>query len=248
MNILEIKELYHDFDGLKIINGVDLKIKKGERHAIIGPNGAGKTTLFNLITGTYITKRGKIFFKNHDITNAKSYKISRLGMGRSFQITNIFGNMTAFENIRLAVLARRGVRFNIFVKVARMKEVTEETEKILDLIGLSREQDIPAGNLSYGMQRSLEISLALCGEQELIMLDEPTAGMSKEETHNVVEQIQHLTKGKTVVIIEHDMDVVFSLAHRISVLHRGNILATESPDEIKQNEQVKEAYLGAMED
>ena len=248
MNILEIKKLHHDFDGLRVLSDVNLKIEKGERHAIIGPNGAGKTTLFNLVAGTYTAKKGKVLFKNHDITNDRPYKILRLGMGRSFQITNTFGDMTTFENIRLAVLSKKGIRFHIFKKIDKIKEITEETEKILDWIGLSEERDILAKNLSYGKQRSLEISLALSGNQELIILDEPTAGMSKDETHNAVEQIKRLTQGKTVAIIEHDMDVVFSLAHRISVLHHGTILATGSPEEIRNNQMVKDAYLGAMED
>lgn len=248
MNILEIKKLHHDFDGLQVLSDVNLQIETGERHAIIGPNGAGKTTLFNLVAGTYTAKKGKVIFKNHDITNDKPYKIRRLGMGRSFQITNTFGNMTTFENIRLAVLSKRGIRFHIFKRIDQMKEITEETERILDWIGLSDERDILAKNLSYGKQRSLEISLALSGDQELIILDEPTAGMSKDETHNAVEQIKRLTQGKTIAIIEHDMDVVFSLADRISVLHHGTILATGSPDEIRNNQMVKDAYLGAMED
>lgn len=248
MNILETKGIYHDFEGLKILFNVNLKIEKGERHAIIGPNGAGKTTLFNLITGTYTPSEGKVFFNDHDISGKGPYEILRLGMGRSFQITNIFNDMTTFENLRLAVLSRKGIRFNVFRKIGKMHEITEETERVLKWVGLDSEGDIRAGNLSYGKQRSLEISLALATDPDLIMLDEPTAGMSKDETRDSVEQIKRLTEGKTVVVIEHDMDVVFSLADRITVLHHGTILASGSPVEIKENRQVKDAYLGALED
>ena len=248
MNILETKGLYHDFDGLKVLFDINLQVEKGERHAIIGPNGAGKTTLFNLITGRYTPSEGRIFFKDHDITGKGPYEILRLGIGRSFQITNIFNDMTTFANIRLAVLSRKGVRFNIFRKIDKMHEITEETERILKWVGLEGERDIHAGNLSYGKQRALEISLALATDPEIIMLDEPTAGMSKDETHNAIEQIKRLTEGKTVVVIEHDMDVVFSLADRITVLHHGTILVTGLTNEIRESQQVKDAYLGELED
>jgi branched-chain amino acid transport system ATP-binding protein len=247
MNILETKGIYHDFKGLKVLFDVNLQVEKGERHAIIGANGAGKTTLFNLITGTYTPSKGNVLFKDRDITGAGPYKTLRLGMGRSFQITNTFADMTTFQNIRLAVLSRKGIRFNIFRKIDKMHEITEETERILKWVGLDGERDIHAGNLSYGKQRSLEISLALSTDPELVMLDEPTAGMSKDETHNAVEQIKRLTEGKTVVVIEHDMDVVFSLADRITVLHLGKILAVGPPEEIKENQSVKDAYLGELE-
>lgn len=247
MNILETKGLYHDFKGLKVLFDVNLKVEKGERHAIIGPNGAGKTTLFNLITGTYTPSEGRILFKDSDITGKGPYEILRLGMGRSFQITNTFNDMTTFENIRLAVLSRKGIRFNVLRKIDRMHEVTEETERILKWVGLDGERDIHAGKLSYGKQRSLEISLALSTDPELVMLDEPTAGMSKDETRNAVEQVRRLTEGKTMVIIEHDMDVVFSLADRITVLHLGTILASATPAEIRENQAVKDAYLGETE-
>ncbi len=247
MNILETKGLYHDFKGLKVLFDVNLQVEKGERHAIIGPNGAGKTTLFNLITGTYTPSEGRVLFKDSDITGKGPYEILRLGMGRSFQITNTFNDMTTFQNIRLAVLSRKGIRFNVLRKIDRMHEVTEETERILKWVGLDGERDIHAGKLSYGKQRSLEISLALSTDPELVMLDEPTAGMSKDETRNAVEQIRRLTEGKTMVIIEHDMDVVFSLADRITVLHLGTILASATPAEIRENQAVKDAYLGETE-
>jgi branched-chain amino acid transport system ATP-binding protein len=248
MNILETKNLYHDFSGLQVLLDVNLQVKEGERHAIIGPNGAGKTTLFNVITGTYVPRSGRVFFKGRDVTGAKPYQLVRMGMGRSFQITSTFDRLTAFQNIRLTVLSKRGIRFRMFNRVDKMDEVTTETEEILKRINLYEERDIPAGMLSYGKHRSLEISMALATDPDLVMLDEPTAGMSKDETHAAVELIRRLTEGKTAVIIEHDMDVVFSLADRITVLHHGEIIACGPPEEIKENEEVKEAYLGEMED
>jgi len=247
MNILETKELYHDFSGLEVLFGVNLQVQEGERHAVIGPNGAGKTTLFNVITGTYRPSRGQVFFKGKEVTGGRPYELTRLGLGRSFQITSTFNRLTTFQNIRLAILSKKGIRFNFFRKVDKMRDITRETDEVLRRINLDRERDMPAGLLSYGKHRSLEISMALATDPDLIMLDEPTAGMSRDETHYAVELIRRLTEGKTLVIIEHDMDVVFSLADRITVLHYGQILASGPPAEIKQNQAVKDAYLGELE-
>lgn len=246
MDILETKGIYHDFSGLQVLFDINLKVKEGERHAIIGPNGAGKTTLFNLITGTFRPRRGQVFFKSKDITGMPPHKLARLGIGRSFQLTSTFDRLTTFQNIRLAILSKRGCRFQFFRRVDKMEEITKETEEVLKRINLNGERDLPAGALSYGKHRSLEISLALAADPDLIMLDEPTAGMSRDETHNAVELIRRLTEGKTLVIIEHDMDVVFSLADRITVLNYGQILATGTPAEIKENQAVKDAYLGEL--
>ena len=172
----------------------------------------------------------------------------RLGMGRSFQITSTFDRLTTFQNIRMGVMSRRGVRFSLFRKVDKMQDITEETDEVLRRINLHGERDLPAGVLSYGKHRSLEISMALATDPEVVMLDEPTAGMSKDETHYAVELIRKLTEGKTAVIIEHDMDVVFSLADRITVIHLGTILACGPPGEIRENQAVKDAYLGEMEE
>ncbi len=247
MNILETKGLYHDFHGLQVLYGIDLCVREGERHAVIGPNGAGKTTLFNVITGMYRPSRGQVIFKGRDVTGWRPYALSRIGMGRSFQLTSTFARLTAFQNVRLAVLSRRGVRFGLFRRVDRMQEVTREAEAVLERIGLSKERDLPASALSYGKHRALEISLALATEPDLVLLDEFAAGMSRDETHRAVELVRKLTAGKTVVVIEHDMDVVFSLADRISVLHYGAVLATGTPAEIRQNRAVREAYLGELE-
>ncbi len=247
MNVLETKGLNHDFSGLKVLFDVNLQVQEGERHAVIGPNGAGKTTLFNVITGTYRPSRGQVFFKGKEVTGSRPHELTRLGVGRSFQITSTFNRLTAFQNIRLAILSKRGIRFNLFRDVDKMQDITRETDEVLRRINLDGERNIPAGVLSYGKHRSLEISMALAADPDLIMLDEPTAGMSRDETHYAVELIRRLTEGKTVVIIEHDMDVVFSLADRITVLHYGQILATGPPVEIRQNQAVKDAYLGELE-
>ena len=248
INILETKGLYHDFKGLKVLFDVNLEVKEGERHALIGPNGAGKTTLFNAITGTYTPSKGTVFFKGKDVTGYQPDHLVRLGMGRSFQITSSFSKLTAFQNIRMGILSKRGVRFNMFQKVDKLNDITRETDELLQRINLDDVRDVPACNLSYGKQRSLEISMALATDPDLVMLDEPAAGMSKEETHYAVELIRKLTEGKTVVIIEHDMDVVFSLADRITVLHQGTILASGPTNEIRKNQAVKDAYLGETEE
>jgi branched-chain amino acid transport system ATP-binding protein len=247
MNILKTKALYHDFSGLKVLFDVNLEVIEGERHAIIGPNGAGKTTLFNVITGTYHPSEGDVYFKGKQVTGFKPHKMVRRGMGRSFQITSTFSRLTAFQNIRLGILSKRDIRFNMLRMLDKMQDITTETEEVLKRINLDGERDIPASQLSYGKSRSLEISMALATDPDLVMLDEPTAGMSVDETHNAVELIRRLTEGKTMVIIEHDMDVVFSLADRITVLHLGTILASGPPEEIRENQAVKDAYLGEME-
>jgi branched-chain amino acid transport system ATP-binding protein len=247
MNILETRGLCHAFRSLSVLFDVGLAVKEGERHAIIGPNGAGKTTLFNVITGTYRPTRGKVFFKGRDVTGEKPHRLARMGMGRSFQITSTFDRLTAFQNVRLAVLSKGRIRMDMLHRVDRMRWITEATEAVLTRVNLVQERDLQAGLLSYGKHRSLEISMALGTDPDLVMLDEPTAGMSRDETHRAVELIRRLTEGKTVVIIEHDMDVVFSLADRITVLHRGQVLAVGPPEEIKENRQVKDAYLGDAE-
>jgi branched-chain amino acid transport system ATP-binding protein len=247
MNILETKGIYHDFSGLEVLFNINFEVKEGERHAIIGPNGAGKTTLFNVITGTYIPSRGQVFFKGKEVTGFKPHQMIRRGMGRSFQITSTFHRLTTFQNIRIGILSKRGIRFNMFRKVDKMEAITRETDEVLRRINLDGERDLPANMLSYGKHRSLEISMALATDPDLVMLDEPTAGMSRDETHHAVELIRRLTEDKTTIIIEHDMDVVFSLADRITVLHLGKILAVGPPEEIRENQEVKDAYLGEME-
>jgi branched-chain amino acid transport system ATP-binding protein len=247
MNILETRQLSHDFSGLQVLSGVDLQVEEGERHAVIGPNGAGKTTLFNIITGGYKPSHGQVMFKGRDVTGMHPHQLSGIGMGRSFQITSTFTNLSTFQNIRLAILSKRGIHFNFFRKVDSMQDITRETEAVLERINLTGERDRAAGALSYGKHRALEISLALATDPDLVLLDEFSAGMSRDETHYAVALVRRLTEGKTALIIEHDMDVVFSLADRITVLHHGQILATGTPEEIRHNALVKDAYLGDLD-
>ena len=244
MRILETHDLHHDFNGLQVISGIDLSVEQGQRHALIGPNGAGKTTLFNIIMGAYVPRSGRVLFRGEDITGFASHRLARLGISRSFQITSTFPRLTAFENMRLAVLARRGVRLDIFHRVRRMSQVCGETESVLRRVHLYDVRHQPASGLSYGQNRALELGLAMAADAQLVLLDEPTAGMSKEETLESIELIRDLSKGKTVVIVEHDMDVVFSLADHITVLNRGRILTSGPPQDVREDPRVKDAYLG----
>jgi len=248
MSFLEVKDLHKDFSGLKVLTGINLSIEEGERHSIIGPNGAGKSTLFNIITGKYRPSLGRIFFDGEDITGLSPYKISRRGLARSFQIINIFPMMNVYQNVRNAILSKEKIRLNTFLRLEKMDRIDQETINVLESLGLIGIKDVLAGELSYGQQRALEIGIALATDPKLILLDEPTAGMTKEETKETVALIQNVTKGKTLVVIEHDMDVVFSIAHRITVLYYGEILASGTPDEIRNSEKVKEAYLGKKAD
>jgi branched-chain amino acid transport system ATP-binding protein len=243
-NILELRGIYKDFGAVKVLLGINLDIREGERHAIIGPNGAGKSTLFNLITGKYSPTRGRIFLKGKDITGANPFKPARMGMARSFQITNIFPTMTVFENVRNAVLSMNKIRYNMFSRLSRMDGINRQTEEVLGQIGLLERKGEIAGELSYGQQRALEIGLTIATNPELILLDEPTAGMSSEETREAVKLIGRVTAGKSLIIIEHDMEVVFSLANRISVIYYGQILASGPPEEIRNDQKVKDVYLG----
>jgi branched-chain amino acid transport system ATP-binding protein len=243
-NILELKGIYKDFEGLEVLFDINLEVHERERHAIIGPNGAGKSTLFNLINGKYRPSKGRIFLKGEAITGANPFKLNRMGMARSFQITNIFRTMTVFENVRNAILSKNRVRYNMFSCLSRMDKINRQTEQVLSEIGLLERKNNVAGELSYGQQRALEIGLAIATNPELILLDEPTAGMSSEETREAVKLIRRVTEGKTLIIVEHDMEVVFSIADRISVLYYGKVLASGLPGEIRNDQKVKDAYLG----
>ncbi|MBW2559837.1 MAG: ABC transporter ATP-binding protein [Deltaproteobacteria bacterium] len=247
MNILETSGIYFDYKGLEVLFNVNLQIEKGERHAVIGPNGAGKTTLFDVIIGGLHPSRGKVTFKEHDISRATPHELFRHGIGRSFQITSTYAKQTPFQNVRSAILSKRGIRFNIWQRVDKLDDVTRETNEVLKRLNLFEERDVPASALSYGKNRSLEFGMAVASDPDLIMLDEPASGMSRDETHAAVDLIRDLSEGKSMIIIEHDMDVVFSLADRITVLHHGQILATGAPNDIKNNQQVRDAYLGETE-
>jgi branched-chain amino acid transport system ATP-binding protein len=244
VNALELRGVQHDFSGLQVLMGVELGVRDGERHAIIGPNGAGKSTLFNIITGRYRPRRGHVVYRGQDITGAPPHRIARLGIGRSFQIINTFPRLTVFESVRSAVASRRGLRLDPWSVLDRRRDVAEETDATLELLGLGGRRDTPASALSYGEQRELEIALTVAVRPDLVLLDEPTAGLNADETRKAVGLIRRVTEGKTLVMVEHDMDVVFTLADRISVLYYGKVLATGLPDEIRGNDEVKRAYLG----
>lgn len=242
--LLDIQGLYKDFQGVEVIKDLSLRVGDGERHAIIGPNGAGKTTFFNLITGRYTPSKGAVYFGGRKISGMPPHRINRMGISRSFQITNIFPGLSVFENIRSAILSKKGIRWSFRRRVQAMEDVNQETIDILKLIGLDAQHHLLAGSLDYGAQRALEIGITLATDPKLIMLDEPTAGMSIEETREIVAMIDRTTKGKALLIIEHDMEVVFSLADTISVIHYGTVLASGPPEDIRSDATVKEAYLG----
>lgn len=248
MKILELKNVHKDFKGLKVLKQINLSIEEGECHAIIGPNGAGKSTLFNVITGKYKPSQGTVFFNGEDITGIAPYKISRRGLARSFQIINVFPHMSVYGNVRNAILSKRQSRFNIFLRLEKLHPIHQEAIEIIKTFGLMESKDVPASELSYGQQRALEIGISLATDPKLLLLDEPTAGMTKEQTRETVALIKHVTKGKTLMVVEHDMDVVFHMADRITVLYYGEILASGTPDEIRKNERVREAYLGRKRD
>lgn len=241
---LELRSVHKRFGRTAIINGVDLAIAQGERHAVIGPNGAGKSTLFNLISGRFPVTSGKIFLNGYDISALPPQAINRRGLARSFQITNIFPRLSVYENVRCAVLWSLGYRYSFWNRVGALRSVRSRTDDIVERIGLGRRRDRLAGVLSYAEQRALEIGITIAGGANVILLDEPTAGMSHSETADAVELIRSISQGKTLVMVEHDMGVVFGLADRISVLVYGRVLATGTPEEIRANRSVQEAYLG----
>ncbi|MBI3993122.1 MAG: ABC transporter ATP-binding protein [Candidatus Lambdaproteobacteria bacterium] len=242
--VLELEHLRKNFGATEIIRGVDLTIQAGERHAIIGPNGAGKSTLYNLISGLHEVTSGKIRLRNHDITNRRPFEINRLGLSRSFQVTNIFPRMSVFENVRCGVLWSMGCKYSFWRRVNGNVEVQQRTEEILESIHLADKRHIPASLLPYADQRALEIGITIAGGADVVLLDEPTAGMSHTETARVVALIREISQHKTLVVVEHDMSVVFDLADRISVLVYGEIIASDTPDNIRGNRAVREAYLG----
>jgi branched-chain amino acid transport system ATP-binding protein len=245
---LELSEVRKRFGRTEIIRGVNLSIPQGERHALIGPNGAGKSTTFNLISGRSAPSSGSVKLNGVEIGGLEPYAINRMGLSRSFQITNIFHRLSVFENLRCAVLWSLGYKYSFWHRLARLHDARERAEQVLELIGLQRLRDAQAGMLTYAEQRALEIGITIAGGAEVILLDEPTAGMSRSETDQAVELIRKVTVGKTLVMVEHDMGVVFGLADRISVLVYGEVIATGTPEAIRGNDKVKEAYLGTTLD
>lgn len=242
--LLEARGVTVRFGGLVAVDQVDACFHAGELVGIIGPNGAGKSTLFNLISGMFAPSSGEIMLNGQSIGGLPPHRINRAGLARSFQITNIFHRLSVLENLRIGVLARHGVRYGLFRPIARMRRVNEESAEALARVGLEARAHDLAGDLTYSEQRALEIGMTLTTGAEVILLDEPTAGMSREETAQAVELIRSVTEGKTLLMVEHDMSVVFSLCDRVSVLVYGNILATDTPERISANRDVQEAYLG----
>ncbi len=245
---IELQGLRKNFGFAEIIRGVDLRIEKGERHAIIGPNGAGKSTLFNLITGKFHVSDGTIKMHGDPVENLKPFEINRRGLSRSFQITNIFPKMTVFENIRCGLLWTMGYKYSFWTLVNRQAGLTERTDEILEQINMIDRRNELAGVLTYAEQRALEIGITIAGGADIIMLDEPTAGMSHSETEYIVDLVRGVTEGKTLVMVEHDMGVVFDLADRISVLVYGEIIASDTPENVRADANVQEAYLGTAID
>lgn len=246
MAILSLRDVHKRFGNTHIIRGVSLDIEQGEKHAIIGPNGAGKSTLYHLISGLYSVSSGTIELKQQQIQNKTPYEINRLGLARSFQVTNIFPRMNVFENIRCALLWSRGYRYSFWHLLGRQGELNDNTMHVLDQIGLKERAKYPAGELAYAHQRALELGIAIASGAEIIMLDEPVAGMSHSEAENAVELIRSVTEGKTLVMVEHDMDIVFNVADRITVLVYGEVIASDVPSAIRSNSKVQEAYLGEV--
>ncbi len=241
---LAIRDLRKNFGPAEIIRGVNLEVGRGERHAIIGPNGAGKSTLFNLISGAFPPTSGEVRLNGAVISGRKPYRINRMGLSRSFQVSNIFGNMTVRENLRCGVLWGLGYGYNFWRPIRRLKDANRKTEEIMELVGLADKRETPAALLPYADQRALEIGITIAGDPDVILLDEPTAGMSHAETERAVQLIRTVSEGKTLLIVEHDMGVVFGLSDRISVLVYGEIVATGKPEEIRGDPKVREAYLG----
>ena len=243
-SILSIRGLRKSFGPTDIIRGVDLELRAGERRALIGPNGAGKSTLFHLISGNLRPTAGEITFDGERIEGWTPEKVNRRGLARSFQITNIFPKLTVFENVRIAVMQRRRLQYNFWQRIERMASLREEAEQLLERVRLQHQANTLGGEMSYSEQRSLELAMTLASNPKVILLDEPMAGMSAEETQYTAELIREVTAGRTLLLVEHDMDVVFALGERISVLVYGQVIATGTPDEIRRDAGVREAYLG----
>jgi len=243
MSILTTENLTIAFGGLRAVDGVSLEIEKGLT-SVIGPNGAGKTTLFNLLTGFYKPTGGKIFFGNREITSLPVHKIVRLGISRSFQILKIFVDMTVFENIRVAVQAQMGHGMEFFISRDRLADVRKRAEEILEEINLASKARLKAKNLSYGDKRILEIGLSLAGNPQVLLLDEPTCGVGAHERAGVARFIHDLTKKWTILLVEHDMDIVMDISDRVVVMQQGRVIADGSPGEIRNNETVRDIYLG----
>ena len=242
---LELKGLRKSFGKTEIIRGIDLAVNAGERIAIIGPNGAGKSTLFNLISGRFEPSGGQVLLNGTRIDGKKPYEINRLGLSRSFQITNIFPKLSVFENLRCGVLWSLGYKYTLFRFLSSLDDANERTRQLMQMVQLEHKSEVLAVNLTYAEQRALEIGITIAGGANVILLDEPTAGMSKSETTRFIKLIKEVTVGKTLLTVEHDMGVVFGLADKIAVVVYGEVLAYDVPDAVRASQRVQEAYLGS---
>lgn len=243
---LELLDVRKSFGKTEIIRGAQLQVKAGERVAIIGPNGAGKSTLFNLISGRFGLSSGEIRLHGQRIDGQKPYQINRLGLSRSFQVSNLFTRLSVFENIRCAVLWSMGYRYSFWKFLTDLDDANDRADQVLEMIKLDKRRDVLAMNLTYAEARALEIGITIAGGSSVILLDEPTAGMSKSETHRFIQLIREVTVGKTLLTVEHDMGVVFGLADKIAVLVYGEVIAFDEPDAVRANARVQEAYLGSV--
>lgn len=243
---LELKDVRKSFGKTEIIRGCSLQVMGGERIAVIGPNGAGKSTLFNLISGRFEPSGGEILLHGHRIDGKKPFEINRMGLSRSFQITNIFPKLSVFENLRCGVLWSLGYRYTFLKFLADLDDANERAEQLLEMIRLEKKRDVLAMNLTYAEQRALEVGITIAGGASVILLDEPTAGMSRVETKRFIELIKEVTVGKTLLTVEHDMGVVFGLADKIAVVVYGEIIAYDTPENVRANQKVQEAYLGSV--
>jgi branched-chain amino acid transport system ATP-binding protein len=242
---LELKDLRKSFGKTEIIRGVNLAVNAGERIAIIGPNGAGKSTLFNLISGRFEPTSGDILLNGARLNGKKPFEINRMGLSRSFQITNIFPKLSVFENLRCGVLWSLDYKYTMFKFLANLDDANDRADELMEMIKLDKKRDVLAMNLTYAEQRALEIGITIAGGANVILLDEPTAGMSKSETSRFINLIKSVTVGKTLLTVEHDMGVVFGLADKIAVVVYGEVLAFDTPDAVRANAKVQEAYLGS---
>ena len=243
---LELRDVRKSFGKTEIIRGANLQVRPGERVAVIGPNGAGKSTLFNLISGRFGSTSGDILLAGRKLDGLKPYEINRLGLARSFQVSNLFTRLTVFENLRCAVLWSKGYKYSFWKFLADARDANDRADEVMEMIKLHKRRDVQAMNLTYAEQRALEIGITIAGGAQVILLDEPTAGMSKSETARFVNLIREVTVGKTLLTVEHDMGVVFGLADKIAVLVYGEVIAFDTPERVRANERVQEAYLGSV--
>jgi branched-chain amino acid transport system ATP-binding protein len=241
---LELKDVHKRFGSAEIIRGASLSVQQGERCAVIGPNGAGKSTLFNLVSGRFGLSSGDILLKGSSISGLQPFDINRRGLSRSFQISNLFDKLSVYDNLRCAVLWSLGYKYSFWQRLNGLRDAHQRAEEVLEQIGLQRQRKVLAGVLTYAEQRALEIGITIAGGADVILLDEPTAGMSRSESDAAVELIRKVTVGKSLVMVEHDMSVVFGLADKIAVLVYGEVIACDTPANIRSNAAVQAAYLG----